>query len=189
MGITTRAGVARILEYNKSDNLISESESWNRIIVILLIIAYIFSSTLQLIIGGFLTIHTGTLGTQKYNVVDYQSPVPKLNYCLQSILINGSVLCLPILQLSHKASSSFADKFSFPKANIKYSYQYMGDLIFIYSNLDKPNSFVTVYSATNEKYTMKKYFHGPDYFLPNKVSLVDIGPYIWLYGMYICIII
>ena len=187
MGITTRAGVARILEYNKSDNLISESESWNRIIVILLIIAYIFSSTLQLIIGGFLTIHTGTHETQKYNVlVDYQSLVPKLNYCLQSILINGSVLCLPILQLSHKASSSFIDKFSFPKADIKFSYQYMGDLIYIYSNLEKQNSFITVYSATNEKYTIKKYFHDSNYYLPNNVSLVDIGPYIWLYGMYIC---
>ena len=47
MGITTRGGIAKTLEYDKNDDLISEIESHTRITFILLIFAFIFSLLLQ----------------------------------------------------------------------------------------------------------------------------------------------
>ena len=192
MGITTRAGVARILEYNKNYGLISITESSKRIIIVLQTFAFLFCFYLQfilLIISN--TIHNGT---ENFLLVG-QRPTPKLNYHIQSILLNGSVCLLPILQTSNSSliSNKLLDIFSFPKSEIKFAYQYRGDLVYFYSSFNEEYSFSVVYSVTSEKYTMKKYFRDVDmgyrYKLPKNVSMVEIGPYLWLYGMYVIYLI
>ena len=62
MGITTRGGIAHTLEYDKNDALISEKESHNRIIFILLIFCIMFCLSLKFII--LLIIHVINKGKQ-----------------------------------------------------------------------------------------------------------------------------
>ena len=129
--------------------------------------------------------------TKTFLLVDNMPKTPKLNYYIQSISLNGSVRLMPILQTTNSSviRSDFIDVFSFPKSEIQFAYQYRGDLVYIYSSFKKLHSFYVVYSATNKEYTMKKSFINDDldlqYELPKNVSLVEIGSYIWLYGMYL----
>ena len=187
MGITTRAGVARILEYSKNYGLISETESSKRIIIVLQTFAFLFCFYLQLILITIL--NTTHNGTENFMLVGHR-PAPKLNYHIQSISLNGSVCLLPILQTSNSfmISNKLLDVFSFPKSEIQFAYQYRGDLVYFYSSFNEEYSFSVVHSVTGEKYTMKKYFREIDmsyrYKLPKNVSMVEIGPYLWLYGMY-----
>ena len=127
MGITTRAGVARILEYNKNYGLISETESSKRIIIVLQTFAFLFCFYLQFILLIILnTIHNGTENL----LLVGQRLAPKLNYHIQSISLNGSVCFLPILQTSNSLiSNKLLDVFSFPKSEIQFAYQYRGDLV------------------------------------------------------------
>ena len=189
MGITTRGGVARILEYNKNDGLISEIESNKRIIIILQIFAFLFCIILQFIV--LLILGTIYDGTKNFLLVDNKPITPNLNYYIQSISSNGSVRLSPILQTTKSSviRSDFIDVFSFPKSDIQFAYQYRGDLVFIHSSFKKLHSFSVVYRATNEKYTTKNSFRrddlGFEFKLPKNVSLVEIGSYLWLYGMYL----
>ena len=188
MGITTRGGVARILEYNINDGLISEIESSKRIIFILQICAFIFSIILQFIV--LLIFGTIYDGTKTFLLVDDRL-TPNLNYYVQSISLNGSVRHLPILQTTNSSIRwrDFIDVFSFPNSEIQFAYQYRDDLVFLYSSFKETHSFSVVYTAINEKYTTKKSFREDDsglqYKLPKNSSLVEIGSYIWLYGMYL----
>ena len=110
MGITTRGGVARILEYNKNDGLISEIESNKRIIIILQIFAFIFSIILQFIV--LLIFGTIYDGTKTFLLVDDRL-TPNLNYYVQSISLNGSVRLLPILQTTNSSTGCVREEFAF----------------------------------------------------------------------------
>ena len=185
MGITTRAGVARTLEYDKNDDLITEIESHKRIITMMLIFTFVFCFMLQILI--FLIFQNMNDRSQNSFTVS-QKPTPKLNYYLQSIFKNGSVFRFPIIQSSKKLLTAGSSKktFTFPKVDIQFGYYNGEDAIYFHGKYDQRHMSVTIYSATNLKYQQDKYFPeydlGHDYLLPKNGSLIDIGDYILLYG-------
>ena len=185
MGITTRGGIAKTLEYEKNDGLISEIESHTRIIFILLITSFMFSILLQILILFIFQIINNA--TKNYQIVD--KPTPKLNYYLQSISTNGDVSILPIIQTLNNslATGSYIKTYSFPRNDIQFCYHYQEDMVYFNGKLNKNYITVTTYSAMNKKHHQEKYFItndlGHEYKLPKNVSLVDIGDYILLYGI------
>ena len=185
MGITTRGGIAKTLEYEKNDGLISEIESHTRITFILLIFAFMFSLLLQLLILFLFQIIYNA--TKSYQIVD--KPIPKLNYYLQSISTNGDVSILPIIQTLNNslATGSYINTYTFPRNDIQFCYHYQEDMVYFHGRLIEKYTTITTYNALNMKHHQEKYFItndlGHDYKLPKNVSLVDIGDYILLYGM------
>ena len=203
MGITTRAGVARTLEYDKNDDLISEIESHKRIIIMMLIFTFVFCFMLQILI--FLIFQNMYERTPNSLSVD-QKETPKLNYHLQSIFKNGSVFRFPIIQSSKNllTTGSFIKTFTFPKVDIQFGYYHGEDAIYFHGKYQQKHMSVTIYTAANLKYQQEKYFSVKelgqkavelsfpnnfsmkeqvhDYLLPKNGSLIDIGDYILLYG-------
>ena len=179
MGITTRGGIAKTLEYEKNDDLISEIESHSRITFILLISAFMVSLLLQLLILFIFQIFYNA--TKNYQIVD--KPTPKLNYYLQSISINGDVSILPIIHTSNNSltTGSHVKTYSFPKNDIQFCYHYREDMVYFQGEIDHNYTTVTTYNALNKEYHQEKHFITND--LPKDVSLVDIGDYILLYGI------
>ena len=185
MGIATRAGVARTLEYNKKDDrIISKTESYKRIIIMLLMLTFLFCFTIQiLILITFQNIHDRIQNTY--------IKVPKLNYHLQLISKNGSVFRFPIIQSSNNSLTTgpFIKTFSFPKkVDIKFGYHYREDSIYFHGLFNKNHMFVSINNyATNLKNVQEKYLISNKldiyYFLPENVSWVDIGDNILLYGI------
>ena len=185
MGITTRGGIAKTLEYDKNDDLISEIESQTRIIFILLITAFMFSILLQILVLFISQIIFNA--AKNFQIV--HKPAPKLNYYLQSISKYGDVYILPIIQTSNNSltTGSYVNTYTFPKNDIQFCYHYQEDMVYFNGKLKKNYITVTTYSAMNKKHHQEKYFItndlGHEYKLPKNVSLVDIGDYILLYGM------
>ena len=123
MGITTRGGVARTLEYDQNDGLISKTESHTRIISLLLLSVTVLSLALQiLILLFFLNLNNAI---KNFHFVD-NKPAPKLNYYLQSISTNHDVFLSPIILTSNKSltTGSSISTYSFPKSDIQFGYHY-----------------------------------------------------------------
>ena len=185
MGITTRGGIAKTLEYEKNDDLISEIESHSRITFILLISAFMFSLLLQLLILFiFQTIYNAS---RSYQIID--KPTPKLDYYLQSISTNGDVSILPIIKTPNNSltTGSYIKTYSFPRNDIQFCYHYQEDMVYFHGEFNKEYTTVTTYNALNQKHHQEKYFItndlGDEYNLPINASLVDVGDCILLYGI------
>ena len=185
MGITTRGGIAKTLEYEKNDGLISEIESHTRIIFILLITAFMFSILLQILVLFISQIIFNA--AKNFQIV--HKPAPKLNYYLQSISKYGDVYILPIIQTSNNSltTGSNMKTYSFPRNDIQFCYHFQEDMVYFHGELNQKYTTVTTYNALNKKHHQEKYFItndlGHEYKLPKNVSLVDIGDYILLYGI------
>ena len=93
VGITTRGGKARILEYDLNDGLISKEESKVRILVFLIILGFVCCTLFT-----FLVIIIYVFASNDHNLSDrVLDEFPVLNLYMMSTMSNGEVFVNPIL--------------------------------------------------------------------------------------------
>ena len=179
--ITTRGGIAKELEYENNQDLISKPQSHTRIVIIFLLIAILLSTFFQVLI--ILSVFFGTFPGLSKNILNN---FPQ-KYIL-SIMDNGDV---QLISLDNKYKSIKLD-FSFPQdqeTEFKFVYYDMQKFYFLHT--DK-NKYDTVISMENNdplgsQYISKieKFFVGgfsSQFGLPQRFSIVQVGSYLWLFG-------
>ena len=93
VGITTRGGKARILEYDLNDGLISKEESKVRILVFLIILGFVCCTLFT-----FLVIIIYVFASNDNSLSDHVlDGFPVLNLNMMSTMLNGEVFVNPIL--------------------------------------------------------------------------------------------
>ena len=183
--ITTRGGIAKELEYEKNNDLISKPESHSRIILLFLWIAILLCTFFQILI--ILSVIFDTIPTLTKNLNNNFHK----NYIL-SIMENGGV---QLNSLENKYESVKLD-FSFPqKTRLKFAYYNMEKFYFLNDRRTSdcnPNKYNTLISMENNdpsgrKYIskIKSYFIGGfsfQYQLQQRFSFVQVGSYLWVFG-------
>ena len=175
--ITTRGGIAKELEYEKNNDLISKPQSHSRIVLLFLSIAIFLCIFFQILIllSVFFSTSPGLLKnlSNKFHQ----------NYIL-SIMENGDV---QLISLENKYESVKLD-FSFPqKSRFKFVYYDMEKLYFLHANKN-----ATLISMKNDDSSGRKYIANIEHFyiggfsyiyqLQQSFSFVQVGSYLWLFG-------
>ena len=175
--ITTRGGIAKELEYEKNNDLISKPQSHSRIVLLFLSIAIFLCIFFQILIllSVFFSTSPGLLKnlSNKFHQ----------NYIL-SIMENGDV---QLISLENKYESVKLD-FSFPqKSRFKFVYYDMEKLYFLHAR-----KYDTLLSMKNDDRSGIKYISQIEHFyiggfsyqyeLQERFSYVQVGSYLWLFG-------
>ena len=170
------------LEYDKNDDLISLTQSHKRIINVLLMLAFMFCLILVFLLSIFFNTLSATR-TKYYNKQKFTT-----NYYFQSISKDEGVLFLPIIQSANNSirSGQISNKFSFPKTlqkhEFQFVYEYQEELVYLHGKYSDYKSYVKLHGISNMKYFQSRNFTD-SYLLPGNVSTVEVGQYIWLYGI------
>ena len=208
MVITTRGGVARVLEYDKNYGQINEMESGHRITLLLII-----SSAFLIILLQSLIIVSFNYDRNQLILIASKTPSPMYRTHILSVTNDGAVyVSPPVIQNKHLQLMSF-EKHDWEKkrslknlAGFQLVYEYQDLVYYLYGQYDKLFSTLRIPNFTKFKHLFSnKYFveeqdqnhfyvsykdYSPilggmenfDYFLPNNVSWVNVGEFIWLYG-------
>ena len=168
-----------LLEFDKNDQLISRSESENRISALLAMIGFINSCIFNLlIIVSFINFGDNN------EVIDVEIPVKFKQPYLNAILKNGSVFS------SHYNNfASFEYKFSLPNiADYYFSYERNQDLAYIHGRSQENHMFETSLNIHGVKRQKKHYFPKRDDGYPyhNNIgfnnSISQVGEYLLIFG-------
>ena len=194
MGVTTRGGKARTLEYDKHEDLITKEESLKRVDILLIILTFIlnFSLLFCLLIFGIIHSEKFYLEDQTFNPI-----VPSLSLYLLRISHNSEVFVHNIFmdkRSAIKVKSRNNDEPFLKLAQFDYIYPYVynQELHFNYGKTRKGFMFLQQALDTN---IVKKFYSGKiydsqleEYSFISPPSFVQFGSHVWLYGN-ICIMI
>ena len=179
--ITTRGGIAKELEYENNQDLISKPQSQTRIVIIFLLIAILLSTFFQVLI--ILSVFFGTFPGLSKNILNNFHQ----KYIL-SIMDNGDV---QLISLDNKYKSIKLD-FSFPQdqeTEFKFVYYDMQNFYFLHTDKYKYDTVISMENndPLGSQYISKieKFFVGPfgsKFGLPQRFSIVQVGSYLWLFG-------
>ena len=154
------------LEYNKNDQLISKSESNDRIIILLLVIATILSLIFQaLIITAFISL-TKAFGKLQVNI-----PIRMAKPYLQTIDSNGSIMIYePYFFINGTFEQSYlVGNYSLPILHDFYfSYEYRKEIIYLHgktlhgksSQINKDHCYQSVFQRNGQFPRKKVFLHG-----------------------------
>ena len=190
MGVTTRGGKARTLEYDKHEDLITKEESLKRVDILLIILTFILNFSSLFCILIYVMIHSEKFHSETN--ISYPI-VPSMSLYLLLISHNFEVFIQEIFldQMSViKIRSGRNDEPLLRLTQFDYihSYVYNQELYLIYGNRNK--KFMYLQKAFDRK-TLKKYFSGEiyeEYVFSLPPSFVQFGSHIWLYGKLITFI-
>ena len=180
--ITTRGGIAKELEYENNQDLISKPQSQTRIVIIFLMIAILLSTFFQVLI--ILSVFFGTFPGLSKNILNNFHQ----KYIL-SIMENGNV---QLISLDNKYKSIKLD-FSFPQdqeTEFKFVYYDMQNFYFLHTEKNKYDTVISMenndplgssqYISKNEKFFVGGF--SSQFGLPQRFSIVQVGSYLWLFG-------
>ena len=179
MGITTRGGKARVLEYDKNEDLISKEESSNRILLLLTILTVFLNSvfTIQILI-------LFSIDNSKTEVFEDElvSSIPRLSTYMLSLSNDKEIFLNPIIAFKNstfKIKSTLNEKPLIKLSQYDYfhPYVYDGELYFLYGKIQK--TYGNFKKAFDYFISEKSYSHS----LHHLPSLVQVGSKIWLYGV------
>ena len=179
MGITTRGGKARILEYDKNEDLISKEDSLKRINLLLTILTVFLNSVFTIQILFLLSVDNSKTD---FIEVELVASVPRVSTYLLSIRNDMEIFLNPMIAFkdsTFKIKSTLNEKplIKLSKYNYFHPYTYNGDLYFLYGKIQKTyGKFKKAfdYFISEKSYT---------YSLQHLPSLVQVGSKIWLYGV------
>ena len=177
MGITTRGGKTRVLEYDKNDDLVSKEESHKRIHLLLLALTFFLNITFTICISITFIIPDTII----YVIEDKQ--VPLLSPYLLSTSHTNEIFLNPVTiykNSTFKIKSTLEGKplINLSKFNYNFAYVDNQELYILYGNIDK--TYGLFKSAFEKTYSSKKF--STNYKLDNLPSFVQVGSRIWLYG-------
>ena len=187
MGITTRGGKARILEYDKHDNLLSKFENYNRIITLLIILSIVLNFVLLFCV---LILFWNNPNFQLIPNVASARSVKIQNDSLLSISHQSEIFMYPLMNKWNLTFKLGYMKDHAPLKNLSgfdfiHPYVYRKELYFIYGNIAKEFSFL---QKLSDKVVQKRFYPPQtkymDYLHPVRgiPSFLQVGSNIWLYG-------
>ena len=206
MVITTRGGVARVLEYDKNHGLIAKKDSDDRICLL-----FMLSSIILIILLKFLLILSYNYDQHQLQLIldVAETPSPIYQTYMISVTKDGSIyVSPPVIQKNYMQIICFEKNDWIKKWSLKnlhgfhlvYEFQ---DLVYylygqyenIFSTLRIPNYFKYKNRYFVEEQDQKHFYisyedYSPSlsrmenhtYRLPNNVSWVNVGEFIWFYG-------
>ena len=188
------------LEYNKNDQLISKSESNDRIIILLSIIATILSFIFQaLIITAFISL-TKANGKLQVNI-----PIRMAKPYLQTIDSNGTIL---IYEPYFHKNGTFQQSYLVGNYSLHilhdfyFSYEYRKEIIYLHgktlhgisSQINKDHCYQSVFQRNGQFPRKKVYLHGyvedpygiivfdDDSAITANVFIMQVQAFIWFFG-------
>ena len=180
-GIRTRAGLIRVLEYDKNFGLISTNDSLGRINILFMIVAgilNIFLVVLALLISA-------RFQDSYVPIQESQQQMRKQSYLLQSISSNGEVSFVPFNNHKFNDVTNQFTNFSLPTdATLYFGYQYDNHVFMMHGNYEKSHTFLTVLGNEGTKEVIKKELKNFELSRSLIVAQVRRG-YIWILGEYI----
>ena len=185
MGITTRGGKARVLEYEKNDDLVTKETSLARIYSLLLCSTAFFNIWLLICIS--IALNVGEI--MPLVNVDEQKNDIQSKY-LMSITNESEIFLYPLKCNKNKTyeidtisrNTSIANFASF---NFTTPYIYRGELYFLYGRVGfEHNNFCFMKKAFDITFFKKFYFDA--FFLEHLPSFVQVGARVWLFGKFSC---
>ena len=183
MGITTRGGKARVLEYDKNDDLVTKETSLERIYTLLLVSTTFLNIWLLICIS--IAFNVGEIIHLLKDEEIFGIPVIPSKYIL-SITNECEVFLYPLKYFKNKTYqmetfSKDTPIANFPSFNFTTPYLYRGELYFLYGRAGfEHNKFCSLKKAFDTKSLKKFYFDG--FFLDQVPSFVQVGSRIWLFG-------
>ena len=189
MGITTRGGEARVLEYNKNEDLISKAESHKRIHLLLIILTIFLNSTLFILIL-LVTISVDLEVKLPLKNDELNPRVARLpNYILSVSNDNDIFLNQLIVSKNHtfKMLSTMDREPLIKLLNFNYTlpYEFNGELYFLYGKINR--EFGLFKKVSDLKISTK--YYNKRYLLQNEPSLIRVGSKILLYGKKVLLMI
>ena len=184
MGITTRGGKARVLEYEKNDDLVTKEISLARIYSLLLCSTSFFNVWLLICISIAFNFGGNVLYLE---IVEEEIHGIPSKY-LMSITNELEIFLYPIKYYKNRthqmetltSSNLIAD---FTNFNFTTPYIYRGELYFIFGRAgSEHNNFCYTKKAFDATFSKKSYFVW--YFLNYVPSFVQVGSRIWLFGKF-----
>ena len=185
MGITTRGGKARVLEYEKNYDLVTKETSLARIYSLLLCSTAFFNIWLLICIS--IAFNVGEI--MPLVNVDEQKNDIQSKY-LMSITNESEIFLYPLKCNKNKTyeidtisrNTSIANFASF---NFTTPYIYRGELYFLYGRVGfEHNNFCFMKKAFDITFSKKFYFDA--FFLEHLPSFVQVGARVWLFGKFSC---
>ena len=139
MGITTRGGKARILEYDKNDDLISKGESHKRINLLLTILTIFLNSVFTIQILVLLSVDNSKTDVKEVELV---ASVPRISTYMLSVRNDMEIFLNPMIAFKNsnfKIKSSLNEKPLIKLSQYDYfhPYTYNGELYFLYGKIQK----------------------------------------------------
>ena len=199
MVITTRGGVARVLEYDKNYGLIAKKESDGRITLL-----FIISSVILIILLQFLLILSFNYGHRQLILDAAETPSPIYQTYMISVTKDGNVYVSPpviqsnYLQIMSFEKNDWQKKWSLKDlAGFHLVYEFRDLVYYLYGRYSKeistlriPNYFKYKTEQERNHFYVSYEYYSPyaakmqsyNYQLPNNVSWVNVGEFIWLYG-------
>ena len=204
MVITTRGGVARVLEYDKNYGLIAKTESDDRIAILSIV-----SSAILIILLQFLLILSFNYGHRQLILDAAETPSPIYQTYMISVTKDGNVyVSPPVIQSNYLQIMSFEKNDWEKKWSLKnltgfhFIYEFQDLVYYLYSRYD--NEFSTLRIPNYSKFKNKYFVEEQDqnhfyvsyevftpslgrtenhpYKLPKNVSWVNVGEFIWFFG-------
>ena len=184
MGITTRGGKARVLEYEKNDDLVTKETSLERIYSLLLCSSTFFN--IWLLICILTAFNIGEI-IRNLEITDEEIHDIPSKY-LMSITNEFEIFLYPIkfyknrtYQMETLTRANLIANFS--NFNFTTPYIYRGELYFIFGRAGfAHNKFCYLKKAFDTTFLKKFYYDG--FFLDHVPSFVQVGSIIWLFGKF-----
>ena len=183
MGITTRGGKARVLEYEKNDDLVTKETSLERIYSLLLCSSTFFNIWLLICILTAFSVGETILNLELTDEEMHDIPS---NY-LMSITNEFEVFLYPLKCNRNKTykidtTSRITSIANFTNFDYITPYNYRGELYFIFGRAGYGyKKFCFMKKAFDTTFS-KKYYHGDGIFLDHVPSFVQVGASLWLIG-------
>ena len=184
MGITTRGGKARVLEYEKNDDLVTKETSLERIYSLLLCSSTFFN--IWLLICILTAFNIGEI-IRNLEIIDEEIHDIPSKY-LMSITNEFEIFLYPIKfykNRTHQMETLTKANLiaNFTNFNFTNPYMYRGKLYFIFGRAgSEQNNFCYMKKAFDTTFSKKSYF---DWYFVNYVpSFVQVGSKIWLFGKF-----
>ena len=202
MVITTRGGPTRVLEYDRNYGQINEMESGHRINLL-----FMLSSVFLIILLQSLIIVSFNYDQNQLILIASKTPSPMYRTHMVSVTKDGAVyVSPPVIQNKHSQLMSFEKHDWEKKRSLKnltgfqLVYEYQDLVYYMYGQYE--NTFSTLRIPNYSKYKHEYFVEEQDqnhfyisyapyvdthiyyapYQLPNNVSWVNVGEYIWFYG-------
>ena len=179
--IRTRAGLIRVLEYDKNIGLITISESISRINILFMILAAVLNLFL-LVLAILISMR---FQDPYVPIQDSEQQMQKQSYLLQSISSNGEVSFVPFDNHKIYDVTNRFTNFSLPSdATLHFGYQYDNHVFMMHGNYEKSHTFLTVLGNEGTKEVLKKELK--NFALSRSLIVAQVrSGYIWILGEYI----
>ena len=179
--IRTRAGLIRVLEYDKNIGLITISESISRINILFMILAAVLNLFL-LVLAILISMR---FQDPYVPIQNSEQQMQKQSYLLQSISSNGEVSFVPFDNHKIYDVTNRFTNFSLPSdATLHFGYQYDNHVFMMHGNYEKSHTFLTVLGNEGTKEVLKKELK--NFALSRSLIVAQVrSGYIWILGEYI----